>query len=135
MMRATLVAAISSGLALTASAGDLDLMVGLRSVIAAAIRDDGYNCPDVKRMVDLGPDKWGSVLKITCGPVGRDETWDDRPLRVTAYAEGDFTTKPWPRAAPAIERDDFSSSRHPALPLCLSMIFSENRSPLFGIMQ
>src|SRR5215213_1715603 len=56
----------------------------------------GYNCPDVKRMVDLGPDKWGSVLKITCGPVGRDETWDDRPLRVTAYAEGDFTTKPWP---------------------------------------
>ena len=33
-----------------------------------------------------------------------------------------------------LERDDFSSSRHPALPLCLSMIFSENRSPLFGIM-
>src|SRR5215203_7312101 len=76
MMRATLVAAISSGLALSAAAGDLDLMVGLRSVIAAAIRDDGYNCPDVKRMVDLGPDDWGSVLKITCGPVGRDETWE-----------------------------------------------------------
>jgi hypothetical protein len=29
--------------------------------------------------------------------------------------------------AAAVERDDFSSSRHPALPLCLSMIFSENR--------
>ena len=27
----------------------------------------------------------------------------------------------------AVERDDFSSSRHPALPLCLSMIFTENR--------
>ena len=26
-----------------------------------------------------------------------------------------------------LERDDFSSSRHPALALCLSMIFSENR--------
>jgi hypothetical protein len=26
-----------------------------------------------------------------------------------------------------LERDDFSSSRHPALLLCLSMIFSENR--------
>jgi len=26
-----------------------------------------------------------------------------------------------------LERDDLSSSRHPALPLCLSMIFSENR--------
>ena len=31
-----------------------------------------------------------------------------------------------PRTDPQ-ERDDFSSSRHPALPLCLSMIFSENR--------
>ena len=27
----------------------------------------------------------------------------------------------------ALERDDFSSRSHPALPLCLSMIFSENR--------
>jgi hypothetical protein len=26
-----------------------------------------------------------------------------------------------------LERDDFSSSRHPALLLCLGMIFSENR--------
>src|SRR3954453_18367537 len=29
--------------------------------------------------------------------------------------------------AGGLERDDVSSSRHPALPLCLSMIFSENR--------
>jgi hypothetical protein len=27
----------------------------------------------------------------------------------------------------ALARDDFSSRRHPALPLCSSMIFSENR--------
>jgi adenylate kinase family enzyme len=33
-----------------------------------------------------------------------------------------------------LERDDFSSNRRPALSLCLSMIFSENRYPLFGIM-
>src|SRR5260370_39268936 len=33
-----------------------------------------------------------------------------------------------------LERDDFSSNRHPALLLCLSMVFSENRYPLFGIM-
>jgi len=88
-----LVCAMTSGL--PARAGDLDLMVGLRSVMAAAIRDDGYNCPDVKRMVDLGPDAWGSVLKVVCGPIGREEAWDDRPLRVTAYLEGDFSTKPW----------------------------------------
>ena len=34
----------------------------------------------------------------------------------------------------AIERDDFSSNRHPALSFCLSMIFSENWYPLFRIM-
>ena len=33
-----------------------------------------------------------------------------------------------------LERDDFSSNRHPALSFCLSMIFSENRYPLFRIM-
>src|SRR4051794_37851289 len=76
ILAAGLLAAGLSIPALPVSAGDLDLMVGLRSVIAAAIRDDGYNCPDVKRMIDLGPDKWGSVLKITCGPVGGDESWD-----------------------------------------------------------
>jgi hypothetical protein len=32
------------------------------------------------------------------------------------------------------ERDDFSSNRHRALRYWWSMIFSENRHPLFGIM-
>src|SRR6266571_6455659 len=40
-----------------------------------------------------------------------------------------------PRAAVlSLERDVFSSNRHPALSSCLSMIFSENRYPLFRIM-
>jgi hypothetical protein len=39
-----------------------------------------------------------------------------------------------PREKAPLERDDVSSNHHPALPLCLSMIFSENRFPLFGIM-
>jgi len=34
----------------------------------------------------------------------------------------------------ALEQDDFSSNRHPAPVYCWSMIFSENRYPLFGIM-
>jgi hypothetical protein len=33
-----------------------------------------------------------------------------------------------------LERDDFSLNRHPDLASCLSMIFSENRCTLFGIM-
>jgi len=32
------------------------------------------------------------------------------------------------------ERDDLSSNRHRALSFCLSMIFPENRFPLFRIM-
>jgi hypothetical protein len=36
--------------------------------------------------------------------------------------------------SPALEQDDFSSNRHLALSFCLSMIFSENRCPLFRIM-
>jgi hypothetical protein len=35
---------------------------------------------------------------------------------------------------PILERDDFSSKRHPVLVSWWSMIFSENRYPLFGIM-
>jgi hypothetical protein len=33
-----------------------------------------------------------------------------------------------------LERDDFSSKRHPSPAFCLRMIRSENRFPLFGIM-
>src|SRR5262249_38924400 len=33
-----------------------------------------------------------------------------------------------------LKRDGFSSNRHPALGYCWSMMFSENRCPLFGIM-
>jgi len=35
----------------------------------------------------------------------------------------------------SLERDDFSSNRHPAPTFCRRMIFSENRYPLFGIMR
>jgi hypothetical protein len=94
-MRGLILAATLAGTSLPAEAAELDLMVGFRSVMAAAIRDEGYNCPDVKRVVDTGPDKFGSVLKVACGPLGRDEVWDHKPLRVTAYLEGDFTAKPW----------------------------------------
>jgi hypothetical protein len=33
-----------------------------------------------------------------------------------------------------LEQDDFSLNRHSVLAFCWSMIFSENRYPLFGIM-
>jgi len=41
---------------------------------------------------------------------------------------------PWLALDLRLERDDFSSNRHLALAYWWSMIFSENRYPLFGIM-
>ena len=38
-----------------------------------------------------------------------------------------------PAGAAVLERDDFSSTRHPAQVFVLRVIFSENRFPLFGI--
>src|SRR5436853_47551 len=40
----------------------------------------------------------------------------------------------WPSSASRLDRDDFSSNRHPALAFWWSTIFSENRFTLFGIM-
>ncbi len=48
---------------------DMALMVGLRSTIAAAIRDYGYRCPDVIDYEPLGFVEEGRVLKVVCGPL------------------------------------------------------------------
>lgn len=90
-----LIVAAMLAAACPAAAAEFDLMVGFRSVLAAAIRDDGYNCPDVKQILHLGPDDFGTVLKVTCGPLDAGEGWRERPLRVTAYVEGDFSTRRW----------------------------------------
>ena len=59
---------------------------------------------------------------------------EDRLFRKIQMID-DATTDRWGEAKDLYpERDDFSSNRHPALSFCLSMIFSENRYPLFRIM-
>jgi hypothetical protein len=51
-----------------------------------------------------------------------------------AVGDSSCTRNPGLPLRGALERDDFSSSRHPAPAPYWSMIFSENRCPLFGIM-
>jgi hypothetical protein len=53
----------------------------------------------------------------------------------------DFHVDPPAMTALRLKRDEFSLNRHPALAICLNMIFPEpkvraceNRFPLFGIM-
>src|SRR5882762_3211893 len=54
----------------------------------------------------------------------------ERRERLEAWAASDQTIS----HSSVLERDDISSNRHPAPSFCLSMIFSENRYPLFRIM-
>jgi hypothetical protein len=99
--------------------------------------DQNLLAPDLRQPV--GDDAGGRVDAAA----GRDRTDDaDRPagpaLRTRRARPRDRgAAEKRNEIAPShlgLERDDFSSNRHPALPYCLSMIFSENRYPLFGIM-
>jgi hypothetical protein len=64
------------------------------------------------------------------------------PIKPVPPLGGDKKGDAVGRASACLERDDFSSNRHPALASCLCMIFSENRYPprikcgasFFGIM-
>jgi hypothetical protein len=57
-------------------------------------------------------------------------------IDLTRTYENDRSTAAFAGSAhpTALERDDFSSNRHHALTYSWSMIFSENRFPLFRIM-
>ena len=76
-----------------ASAADMALMVGLRSTIAAYIRDYGYRCSDVTTFESAGYAGDGEILKVICAPRGEEE----RIYRVVAYMDGEFEARPWPQ--------------------------------------
>src|SRR5262249_1277933 len=77
----------------------------------------GMSCP-------LLPGGAGSIAGIAIGFVARGAGSGLRPARLQTLVPGIHVLK----------RDDASSKRHRALASCLSMIFSENRYTLFGIM-
>jgi hypothetical protein len=66
----------------------------------------------------VGPEKSGA-----CEPLGQPVIWTS-----TAWDGNANRTNERP------QRDDVSSNRHPSPAFYLSMIFAENRLPLFGIM-
>ena len=89
-MRAIVLSVVASLASLPAHAGDLDLMVGLRSTMASAMRDHGLDCPDVKQIVEIGPKEDAILLQVRCGPLG-DGSIFDRAVRVFAYVDGDYS--------------------------------------------
>src|SRR3977135_699358 len=72
------------------------------------------------------------LLRMRCNLLKHNNLMlrSERRERLEAWAASD---QPISHSS-VLERDDFSSNRHPALSFCLSMIFSENRYPLFRIM-
>src|ERR1051325_1267071 len=56
------------------------------------------------------------------------------PRRSVSGNDTEQQDERYPHGLCPLECDDVSSNRHHALSSCLSMIFSENRYPLFGIM-
>jgi hypothetical protein len=75
-------------------------------------------------------------LHISASPSGPTEAMRSMLVVPGAHSGTPATMMTrWPAQAIAVlERDDLSSNRHRALSFCLSMIFSENRCPLFRIM-
>jgi len=74
-----------------ADAGDLDLMFGLRSTMASAMRDHGLDCPDVRQIVELGTREDAILLEVRCGPLGGPAF--GRAVRVFAYVDGDYSVE------------------------------------------
>lgn len=91
-MRHTVLPAIAALASLPAEAGDLDLMVGLRSTMASAMRDHGLDCPDVKQIIEIGPKEDAILLQVRCGPLGGGPAFD-RAVRVFAYVDGDYSVE------------------------------------------
>jgi hypothetical protein len=96
IMRLLIAAALVSTCAGPALPSDMALMVGLRSTMAASIRDYGYRCRDVTSFESVGYAGDGEVLKVFCA-AGTGAAPETRTYKVVAYMDGEFEALPWPR--------------------------------------
>ena len=93
LLLGTLLLRVGAG---SAPASDMALMVGLRSTMAAYIRDYGYRCRDVTTFQSVGTAGDGEVLKVFCA-AGTGPGAEMRTYKVVAYMDGEFEALPWPR--------------------------------------
>jgi len=102
--------------------------VGLVTVGGVAVT----TAPELAEAVPLAKPEAVPRADDKAGPVGTDDPLEGRIEPIAAVYGGVVAVGSAPSS---LERDDFSLHRHPALASCLSMIFSENRCTLFGIMR
>jgi len=124
--------AIEEAVGLTISEMDHDPVAGID------VDDDDYEGTDGIDFRLLEDDEEELSAAFGGGPIPGVETLDasgrcrasgrrvEGPDRLPAIARFG--------AEGRLERDDFSSNRHPALSFCLSMIFRKTGNPLFRIM-
>lgn len=68
-------------------------------VLAEKIRDEGYGCADVHRLVELGFEYEGRVALVICRAAYVRNPEEQRSYRVVFYTEGDLTVRPWRQEA------------------------------------
>ena len=93
-MKRIILAAIMAGASVPAMAERMNLTPTMRATLFMAIVSEDFNCPDVKMAHTKGPDAYGDVFKVWCGPEDDDGVFADA-FRVTLTPSNKLLVKPW----------------------------------------
>ena len=74
----------------TAPPDDQILDPSVRDTIGKMIKANGFNCPAAKLVYKEGPDAFGNVLKVWCGPAETKAIYEKAVFRVTFRPDGDL---------------------------------------------
>lgn len=66
-----------------------------RDTLKSVIAMQGYNCPAAKLAFKEGPDAYGDVLKVHCGPSHMEGVYSKAVFRVTFTPDDRVTVRPW----------------------------------------
>lgn len=91
----TAMVAIITLYSVVSSAAEMKLKPAERDLMTAVIQKFGYNCLRAKIALPQGPDAYGDVLKVWCGPRDRDGIYRNTVFRVTLRPNNTMMVVPW----------------------------------------
>lgn len=74
---------------------EVTLTADQRETLQGVIALQGFNCPAAKLAFKKGPDAYGDVLKVHCGPSHRQGVYERAVFRVTFTPDDRVTVRPW----------------------------------------
>lgn len=77
------------------ASNEITLSDAQRLEVGDFIRRQGFNCPAAKMFFGKGPDAYGDVVKVLCGPPDRDGVYSKLAFRVTFGANDTVMVRPW----------------------------------------